>query len=86
MRVSNVADVRGLCNSLEDGGVDSGSLNPRGVLSRWVLLGQCQAFAVAVEQIGGDEGGGAEAGEDVELDHISGLWGREGEEPRDDNR
>ena len=64
------------CNLLEDGGVDDGSLNPSGVLPRWVLLDQRQAFADTVEQEGGDEGGVAETGEDIKLDHVSRLWER----------
>lgn len=85
MRVSNVADVGGRgrrCNLLENGGVDGGSLNPRRVLSRWILLEQCQAFVDTVEQKRGNEGDVACAGEKIELDHISRLWGEGGKEPR----
>lgn len=58
---------------LKDGRVHNGSLDPRGVLSRRVLLDQCQTSGVAVEQVGGNEGN-ASAGEDIELDHNSRLW------------
>ena len=67
------------CNLLEDGRVHSGSLNPRGVLSRWILLDQCQTFVDTVKQVGSDEGD-VPAGENIELDHISSLWRGEGRE------
>jgi hypothetical protein len=67
--VNNVANVERPWNILEDGRVHSGFLNPRGVLSRWVLLDQRQGFVVAVEQVGSDEGD-VPASENIEFDHI----------------
>jgi len=60
-------------NLLEDGGVDSGPLNPSGVLSRRVPLDQRQSFADAVEQVGRDEGD-VPAREDIEFDHAFRLY------------
>jgi hypothetical protein len=70
------ADTRGLHNVLEDGGIDDGSLDPRGVLSRGVLLHQGQSLVDAVEHIRSNEGN-VSAGEDIEFDHNSRLWWEE---------
>ena len=59
---------------LKNRGIDNRSLNPRGILPRWVLLDQRQGFAVAIKEVGSDEGN-VPASEDVEFDHNSGLCG-----------
>ena len=53
---------------LEDRGVDNGSLNPKGVLSRWVPPDQHEGLAITVEEVGSDEGE-VPASEEVKLDH-----------------
>ena len=56
------------CNLLEDGRIHNRFLDPNGILSRWVLLDQCQGSVDAVEQVGSDEGGVPPC-ENIELDH-----------------
>ena len=60
------------CHSLEDRGVHNRFLDPRGILPRRVLLGQCQGSVDAVEHVGSDEGD-IPTGENVKFDHDSRL-------------